>query len=95
MRTVIVALVIALVVIFVGGSLRVGGDSIFGHIDSVVGAPVLTGIYRTVFFFLYKGVAAVESEVSETNEELKEFQERPLGIDKQKTYRQLDDAAKH
>jgi hypothetical protein len=95
MRTIIVALVIVLVVIFVGGSLRVGGDSIFGHVDSVVGAPVLTGIYRTLFFFLYKGVTTVESEVSKTSEDLKEFQERPLGIDKKKTYRQLDDAAKH
>jgi amino acid permease len=95
MKVVIIVLVVVLAVIFVGGSLTIGGDSIFGHIDSALGTNVLTGLYSTLFFFLYRGTETVEEGVAETGEDLREFEQRPIGIDNKRKYKQLNDAAQY
>jgi len=94
MKTLIVVLVVVLAVIFVGGAIPVGGNSLFGHIDSVLGITALTSLHNSVFFFLYRGKDSIDEGFTKTGEELREFEQRPIGIDKKKKYRQLDEAAK-
>ncbi len=94
MRVFIVVLVVVLGVIFVGGAFSIGGDSIFGHIDSVLGISALSSLHNSVFFFLYRGSDRLEDGLSKTGEDLREFEERPIGIDNKRKYKQLNDAAK-
>lgn len=95
MRTTGIVLLVVVALIFLGGSVRIGGDSVFGHLDSALGTTVLSDVYHTVFFFMQKGVESVESEYDRTQEGLKDFQDRPLGFDKKKQYKTLDDAARY
>lgn len=94
MRVFIVVLAVVLAVIFVGGSLPVGGNSIFGHIDSALGISALTSLHNSVFFFLHRGTDRIEDGLSKTGKDLQEFEERPIGIDNKSKYKQLDEAAK-
>lgn len=93
MKTFLLVLLIVLAIIFIGGALKIGGDSIFGHVDSALGRPLLTNVYYTVFFFMRSGAETVESGYTSTDQGLKDFQEKPLGFDKKKKYRDLDKAA--
>lgn len=95
MKVLIIVLVVVFAVIFVGGSLTIGGDSIFGHIDSALGTTVLRSLHSTLFFFLYDGRDAVEDELTETGDDLREFEQRPIGIDNKKKYKRLDEAAQY
>lgn len=95
MKVFIIVLAVVLAVIFVGGSVNLGGDSIFGHIDSALGTSVLTRIHAAVFFFLDSGRDQIDEELTQTGEDLREFEERPIGIDNKKKYKQLDDASKY
>jgi len=94
MKALIVVLVVLLVVIFVCGAFPVGGNSIFGHIDSVLGITALTSLHQSVFFFLYRGKDRVDEGLTKTGTDLREFEQRPIGIDNKRKYKQLDEAAK-
>lgn len=94
MRAAIAAVVVVLVVIFIGGAVSVGNGPIFWQIDRVLGANLLMGIHRGCFFFLYRGEHTMGSGVERTGSQLKDFQERPAGIDKKGHYEKLDDASK-
>ncbi|HMK35102.1 MAG TPA: hypothetical protein VK463_08550 [Desulfomonilaceae bacterium] len=91
MRTFGVILMIFLVVVFVGGAIPLGKASLFERIDAAVGSDSLMTLHYRVFFFLYKG----DREVNKTGEQLKVFQDKPIGIDNKGKYRQLDDASKY
>lgn len=93
MRAFIVVFVIVLAVIFVGGAFNLGGAPIFGHIDRLLRTHMLMSLHYSVFFFLYRGEDTVETGLSRTKGEMEEFQDRPLGFDKKKTYKKLDEAA--
>jgi hypothetical protein len=94
MRALIVVVLVALGIIFVGGSLSVGGAPIFHHIDSLLRTNFLMKVHYTTFYFLYRGEQRVFDGVSRTKTEIEEFQQRPVGIDKAGTRQKLDDAAK-
>jgi len=95
MKAFIIILIAVLAVLFVGGAIQVGGDSLLGHVDSALGITGFTDLYYTVFFFMRKGIESVELEYRKTDQELRDFQDKPLGFDKKKAYRQLDDAAQY
>ncbi len=92
MRAAIVVIVIILAIVLIGGVVNLGGAPIFRHIDSVLGTNVLMTAHNTLFFFLHRAQQRVEEESSRANKELKEFQEKPIGIDKKGHYQKLDDA---
>lgn len=94
MKAVVVVLVVILALVFLGGAIRVGGDSLLGHVDSVLGITLFSDVYYTLFFFMHEGVDRVESGYKNTDRELRDFQKKPLGFDKQRKYRELNDAAK-
>ena len=94
MKNLAIILIVIIVLIFLGGAIRVGGDSLLGHVDSALGITALSDTYYTLFFFMRRGVQKVESEYTKTDEDLKDFQQRPLGFDKKKKYKDLD-AASH
>jgi len=95
MRTALIVLVAALAVIYIGGGVNVGSNSIFGHIDSVLGIPLLTKLHHVTFFFLYLGTETIEEGMTQTGQHIREFEERPIGFDKKKTYQKLDEASKY
>jgi hypothetical protein len=95
MKALILVIVVFLAVVYVGGAVQFGGESIFGHIDSVLGTNSLTKLHHATFFFLYRGTESVRTGTEKTRRDLEEFQERPVGIDKKKRYQQLDEAQQH
>jgi hypothetical protein len=91
MRTFAIALAIFLVVLFIGGAVNLGRAPLFEHLDTALGTDALMDLHHGVFFFLNKG----GREYERTSERVKEFQDKPIGIDNKRKYRQLDDAAKN
>ncbi len=95
MRALILTIVAFLAIVFVGGAVELGGDSIFGHIDSLLGTGFLTKLHRTTFYLLYRGTDGPVTGAEKTRRDLDEFQKRPIGIDKEEQYRRLDEAQKN
>lgn len=91
MRTLGIVLAIFLAVVYVGGAVNLGGASLFERLDTVLGMDAFMALHYGVFFFLQKG----EREIERTTEKVREFQERPVGIDNKGKYRQLEEAGKH
>jgi hypothetical protein len=88
----IMIVVLVVVIIFLGGIVNIGGRPVFGHIDRVIGASVFMTVHHVFFFFLESGEERVYSDIEDTEEDIKEFSKRPIGIDNQKKYRDLDHA---
>ena len=93
MRTAIVVIVIILAIVLLGGVVNLGGAPIFSHVDSVLGTDVLMTAHNTVFFFLHRAQKRIEEQSSKTGEDLKKFQEEPLGIETKGRYKKLDEAS--
>lgn len=93
MRTAIVVIVVILAIVLIGGVVNVGGVPIFRHIDSVLGTNVLMIAHNTLFFFLHRAHQRIERESSKAGEEVKKFQEEPLGIETKGRYKKLDEAS--
>jgi len=93
MRTAVVVIVIILAIVLLGGIVNLGGAPILRHIDSVLGTNVLMTAHNTVFFFLHRAQQRIEEQSSMAGEELKKFQEEPLGIETKGRYQKLDDAS--
>ncbi len=93
MRTFIIVVLIIIAAIYLGGAVNVGSRPLFAHIDSLIGAHVFMRIHYGLFFLIYRGEAAIESGLDKADEDIQDFSERPIGIDKKKKYRQLDEAA--
>lgn len=95
MRVFSVVLAVFLFVLFVGGYFNIAGKPILERLDSVFGTSSLMDLHYGVFFFVYRGGDKLESGISRTNEGLRDFQEKPIGIDNKKNYRRLEDASKY
>jgi hypothetical protein len=95
MRTAIVVVVIVLAIVLLGGMVNLGGVPIFSRIDAALGTNVLMTAHDTLFFFLHSAHQTIEDESTRADKELKDFQEKPIGIDKKGHYRKLDDAASY
>jgi hypothetical protein len=93
MRAAIVVIVIILAIVLLGGVVSLGGAPIFRHVDSVLGADVLMTAHNTVYFFLHRAQQRIEEQSSKTGEDLRKFQEEPLGIETKGRYKKLDDAS--
>lgn len=94
MKALIITVIVILLVIFVGGAVPLGGASLFEHIDSVLGVDALMRVHYATFWLLYRGEASPGSGISRTRKDIQDFEKAPVGFDKQKTYRKLDEAAK-
>ncbi|MBI5251630.1 MAG: hypothetical protein HY912_19230 [Desulfomonile tiedjei] len=95
MRSFSLGLGIFLVVLFVGGYFNVAGAPILDRVDSVIGTSILMDLHYGVFFFVYRGKENVESGITRTDQSLRDFQDKPIGIDNKKHYRRLEDASKN
>ncbi len=93
MRTAIIVFAAILLVVFLGGGVNVGSQPLFGHIDSVLGTNILMDFHYTFFSFLYRGGSSVDDGLGRTESDMREFGERPVGIDNKAKYRQLDEAS--
>ena len=92
MRTYIMIIVLVVAVIFLGGVVNVGGRPIFAQIDRLIGANVLMTVHHGFFFFVESGEERVYSDLEKTGEDIREFSKKPIGIDNEKKYRELDSA---
>ncbi len=93
MRTAIVVIVVILAIVLIGGVVNLGGAPIFRHIDRALRTDVFMTAHKTLFFFLHRAQQRIGDESSKANRELREFQEKPIGIDKKGHYQKLDEAA--
>ncbi|MFH0823444.1 MAG: hypothetical protein V2B18_11890 [Pseudomonadota bacterium] len=95
MRYVIIIVVSLLAVVFVGGALDIGRAPIFAHLDSALGTNVLMNLHYSVFYFLYGDIGTVGVKIEDTEKGVRDFQEKPIGIDNKGKYKQLDEAGKN
>jgi hypothetical protein len=93
MRALIIVIFALLAIIFVGGSLNVGGAPIFQHLDSLLHTDVLMDLHSSVFYFLYRGEYSAGEGLSRTKSDLEQFQQKPAGIDKRGYQRKIDKAS--
>ncbi len=93
MKWLIIIVVGTLAVIFIGGGIDVGSQPMFGHVDTILKTNAFMGLHEAVFFFLYRGEGSAEEGYGKTREDLDDFQRAPLGFDKRKHYKELDEAA--
>ncbi|AFM25210.1 hypothetical protein [Desulfomonile tiedjei] len=91
MKSLSVGLAIFLLVVFAGGYFTVKGEPLFSRIDSALHTDVLMDLHHGIFFFVYRG----KDKIRATEEGLSTFQEAPLGFDKKKQYRRIEDASKY
>jgi hypothetical protein len=94
MRIAIIVVAVILGVIFIGGAVNLGSAPLFGHLDRAFGTNALMQLHYTIFSFAYRGQSQSESEPG-AGDGRSEFEKRPLGIDKEKNYRRIDDAGKY
>ncbi|MFC1834137.1 hypothetical protein ACFL2Q_05310 [Thermodesulfobacteriota bacterium] len=93
MRAAVIAVLVVLCVIYLGGAVNVGSGPIFYHIDSIIGTSAFMKLHRGVFFLLYRGHGSASEGVARTEKDLGNFQAKPAGIDNKDKYRRLDEAA--
>ena len=94
MKALIITVIVILLVIFVGGAVPLGGASLFERIDSLIGTNALMGLHYATFWIIYRGEATPGSGITRTEKDIRQFEEAPVGFDKKKTYKKLDEAAK-
>lgn len=95
MRYFIIVFAIIFGFIFVGGYVNLGGAPVFAHMDRMLGTNMFMKMHKTTFFFLYRGGHDVRDGVRRTEEDLKDFEQRPLGIDRKREYKRLDEASQY
>jgi hypothetical protein len=71
MRTLIIVVLAVLVVIFLAGTLNVGGASIFQRLDSMLGTDAFMDLHDSIFFFLYRARDHADSELSRAKSDLR------------------------
>ncbi len=91
MKSLSVGLAIFLLVVFAGGYFTVKGESLFSRIDSALRTDLLMDLHHSIFFFVYRG----KDRIRVTGDGLTTFQEAPLGFDKKKQYKRIEDASKY
>lgn len=91
MKSLSVGLAIFLLVVFAGGYFTVQGESLFSRIDSALRTDLLMDLHHGIFFFVYRG----KDKIRATEDGLTTFQEAPLGFDKKKQYKRIEDASKY
>jgi hypothetical protein len=90
MRTLIIVVLAALAIIFVAGTLNVGGEPIFQRLDSMLGADVFMDLHDSIFFFVYRWKDRADSGLSRAKGDLRKFEEKPVGIDNKAYQRKIE-----
>lgn len=93
MRAALVIILVVVVILLLGGAINIGSQPLFGHMDSMLGTNLFMDLHMAVFSFIHGGSDTVEREFENADSEIEEFSERPIGIDKKKKYKQLDEAS--
>ncbi|MCA1961615.1 MAG: hypothetical protein LDL33_12570 [Desulfomonile sp.] len=93
MRTVMIVIVVIGAVIFLGGTVNIGGAPLFAHIDAMLNTELFMDLHDGLFGFMQRGGGRAGDSMHRMGEEIDKFRQKPLGIDHGKKYRQLDDAA--
>jgi hypothetical protein len=93
MRTFVIVLLVVVGLIFLGGAIDIGGAPVFQHIDTALHTNFLMQIHSALFSLIYRGERSLDSGIQRTQGELEEFSHRPIGIDKQRKYKDLDKAS--
>jgi len=93
MRVFACVLAVFLALLFIGGYFSIAGKPILAHLDSALGTRSLMDLHHLVFFFVYRGTDELKTGVIRTDRGLKDFQEKPAGIDNKQHYRKLDEAS--
>lgn len=94
MRPVVIIVALVLGIIFFGGAVPLGQAPLFGHIDQALGTHFFMKLHYTIFSFAYRD-RSQECPLPDAGDKRTEFEKRPLGIDKEKTYRRIDEAGKY
>jgi hypothetical protein len=94
MRTLIIVVLAVLAIIFVGGTLNVGGEPIFQRLDSMLNIDLFMDLHDSVFFFVYLWKDRADSGMSRAKSDLEKFEEKPVGIDNKSYQRKIDNVAR-
>ena len=94
MRTLIIVVLAVLAIIFLAGTLNVGGAPIFQRLDSMLGTDVFMDLHDSIFFFVYRARDRADSELSRAKADLEKFGEKPVGIDNKGYQQKIDKVAK-
>jgi hypothetical protein len=94
MRTLIIVVLAVLAIIFVAGTLNIGGAPIFYHLDSMLDTDLFMDLHDSIFFFVYRWKDRADSGISRTKSDLRKFEEKPAGIDNKGYQRKIDNVSK-
>jgi len=93
MRSVVIVVVAIGAIIFLGGTINVGGAPLFAHLDAMLSTELFMDLHDGLFGFMQRGRGATGDSMRRMGEDIDKFRQKPLGIDHGKKYRQLDNAA--
>jgi len=93
MRSVVIVVVAIGAIVYLGGTINVGGAPLFAHLDAMLGSDLFMSIHYGVFGFFQRGRGTAGDTMHRMGEDIDKFRQKPLGIDHGKKYRQLDNAA--
>ncbi len=71
MRTLIIVVLAVLAIIFVAGTLNVGGAPIFFHLDSMLDTDLFMDLHDSIFFFVYRWKDRADSGLSRAKSDLR------------------------
>jgi hypothetical protein len=91
MRTLALIVIIILVVVFLGGYVKFGGTPLLSRLDRVMNTTMFMDLHYLFFSFLYGN--HIGAGIKSKNQDIRSFQEKPLGIDNKSKYRELEKAA--
>ncbi len=92
MRVAILVIAIILLVIFLGGAVKLGKAPLFGHIDSVLGTTALMRLHYTVFSVIYHGKESAGEFGEGTRSEIDDMAKK-AEFGKKQNYKRLDKAS--
>jgi hypothetical protein len=94
MRTLIIVIIAVLAIIFVAGTLNIGGAPIFYHLDSMLDTDLFMDLHDSIFFFVDRVRDRADSDLSRAKSDLRKFEEKPLGMDNKRYQREIDNVVK-
>lgn len=94
MRVVIVIVSVILLVIFLGGAVKLGKAPLFGHIDSALGTDALMNLHYTIFSILYRGEDSAGEFGANTRSDIDNMAKK-AEFGKREKYKRLDKASQY
>jgi hypothetical protein len=94
MRIAIVVIGVILLVVFLGGAVKLGKAPLFGHIDSLLGTTALMRLHFTVFSVLYRGGESAGEFGASTRSGIDDMAKK-AEFGKKQNYKRLDKASEY